>query len=261
MRSLYPLLGVTSPFDPAHRYTTSYFLPPYLLAAVRLLISIYAFIIIITTLSYHPATTSHSFSYFTILTLWGLAFYFLISGLHTLVYARTGSTWLQHWPRPLQAAHSVYYTTIVTFPFLVTVVFWAVLFRGVWFGDVFDGWANVSEHALNSCFAILEIVTTRTDPPPALHLVALVLILALYLSLAYITYATIDFYPYVFLDPSIGSGLVAGYCFAILAAICVIFGVVWVLIWVRKQLTEKVMKMEGKYCRARKRSDTEMGSG
>ena len=155
----------------------------------------------------------------------------------------------------------MYYSTITTFPILVTVVFWGVLFNGTWFEEVYDGWANVSEHALNSCFAVFEIVMIRTDPPPALHLVALVLILALYLSLAYITDATQGYYPYSFLNPRIGSGLVTGYCFGILAAICVIFGVVWVLIWVRKWLTEKVMKMDGKYSKARKGANTEVEPG
>ena len=41
------------------------------------------------------------------------------------------------------------------------------------------------------------------------------------------------FYPYNFLDPSTGSGKVAGYCFGILAASIVIFGVIWGLIWFR----------------------------
>jgi len=74
-----------------------------------------------------------------------------------------------------------------------------------------------------------------------LHLPILILLLALYLSLAYITHATQGFYPYTFLDPSSGHGnRVAGYCFGILAAACVIFGLVWCLIWSRNWLARKV---------------------
>lgn len=79
----------------------------------------------------------------------------------------------------------------------------------------------------------MEIILPQTRPPPPLHLPLLVLILALYLALAYITYATEGFYPYSFLDPKKGSGRVTGYCFGILAAACIIFGVVWGLIWIR----------------------------
>ncbi|KKY16097.1 hypothetical protein UCRPC4_g06008 [Phaeomoniella chlamydospora] len=95
----------------------------------------------------------------------------------------------------------------------------------------------VSQHALNSAYALFEIVFPATNPPPFLHLAGLVILLLLYLALAYLTNATEGFYPYSFLDPSTGSGKVAGYCFGILAAIIVIFLIVWGLIWLRRKFT------------------------
>jgi len=210
------------------------------------------------------------------LTYWGLAFYFFFSALHTFSYLRTGSPLLSRWPRPLQALHAFFYTTVVTFPILVTVVFWAILYSGPWFPVAFDAWSNVrlltaipsplagsfaamfckfpdhrtqtSQHALNCAFALFELLFLRSSPPPFLHLPFLILLLALYLALAYITEATEGFYPYGFLDPSNGhSGRVAAYAFAILAAMIVIFLVVWVLIWARKRLTERAMRMNGKF--------------
>lgn len=89
----------------------------------------------------------------------------------------------------------------------------------------------------------------------------MILLLALYLALTYITKATEDFYPYGFLDPSNGhSGRVAAYAFAILAAIVVIFLAVWGLIWARKWLTERMMGMKGKFYGGRERvgDDVEM---
>lgn len=52
----------------------------------------------------------------------------------------------------------------------------------------------------------------------------------------------------------------AGYAFGILAGICVVFGVVWCLIRLRKWLTEEVWHLEGKLsARARRRDpDVEM---
>ena len=55
-------------------------------------------------------------------------------------------------------------------------------------------------HALNSVFAGLEIILPRSDPHPWLLLVPMIVILALYLGLAYLTHATEGFYVYSFLN-------------------------------------------------------------
>ncbi|KAI4289485.1 MAG: hypothetical protein L6R35_001251 [Caloplaca aegaea] len=198
------------------------------------------------------------FSFFTYLTFWGIAFYFLFSSLHTFRYALTGSSWLQKWPVMLQVAHAVFYTTIVMFPILVTAVYWVILYSGDWFPNDFTAWTNTSQHALNAVFAAFEIFLPRTAPPPPAHLPILVLILALYLSLAYISHATQGFYSYSFLDPSKGSGRLAGYILGILAAACVIFGVVWVIIWIRRWLIEGKLGMHGKFARSRNNEVEEM---
>ena len=68
----------------------------------------------------------------------------------------------------------------------------------------------------------------------------LILILLLYLCVAYITYHTQGWYAYSFLNPGDHgqkSGLVAGYCFGILAAIIVIFLISWSLIRLRQWST------------------------
>ena len=97
--------------------------------------------------------------------------------------------------------------------------------------------AKISHHGLNSFFALLELILPATNPPPWLHLAFLILILVLYLALAYVVHATEGFYVYSFLDPSHGKGKVAGYAFGIAAAIIIIFLVVWVITWVRRRLT------------------------
>lgn len=119
----------------------------------------------------------HSFSYFTNLTYWGLAFYFFFSALHTVSYVRTGSPLLSRWPRPLQALHSFFYTTVVTFPVLVTVVFWAILYSGPWFPVTFNAWSNVRVlRAMRSCSlhmdagSLLTIVHTDLSTRPELRL-------------------------------------------------------------------------------------------
>jgi hypothetical protein len=67
-----------------------------------------------------------------------------------------------------------------------------------------------------------------------------VLLLLLYVELAYLTYHTEGFYTYSFLDPGPNgehSGRVTAYCFGIFAAILVIYILSWAAIWLRRRLT------------------------
>lgn len=206
-----------------------------------------------------------------VLCYWGICFYFAISALHTFSYALHGGTpLLNRFPRPLQALHYLFYTTVTTFPFLVTIVYWAILFNG--FDTEFALWSNISQHAMNSVFGIFELVFTRINPPPWIHLLWLVVLLGLYCGLAYLTYATKHYYVYSFLNPEpennvvvngvktnlggVGKGTVVGYVFGIAAAIIIIFCISKGLQWVRKWITETKFDMKGKFYAGR-----EMGMG
>jgi hypothetical protein len=113
----------TEPLDTV-RFASSWLLPPSVLFFIRALISLYIFISIFTIEGINnaksPVTAAHFFSYFTSLTFFGLAFYFAFAALHTASYWRTGTPLLAKWPKVLQVMHSIYYSTITTFPFLVT---------------------------------------------------------------------------------------------------------------------------------------------
>lgn len=119
-------LAVDSPFDPSHRYQTSWLLPPLVLGGIRLLISVYIFQYMLYKIAYSAVNddglvAKQSFSYFTNITYWSLGFYFAFAGFHTVVYALKGTAPLQRWPVVLQFMHGLFWTTIVTFPFLVYV--------------------------------------------------------------------------------------------------------------------------------------------
>lgn len=220
--------------------------------------SLYTFTTLIFNLIYESTSPSHggptsarpSFSYFTVLTYWGLAFYFFIAALHTFTYARTGTPLLTHFPRPLQALHALYYTTITTFPPLVTIVFWSIIFNG-WWPDEWHQWSNISQHALNSVFALFEILLTRSNPPLFIHIPFLIFILALYLGLAYLTYDVQHFWVYDFLDPENGRAKVAGYILGIAVGIVIVFLIVRYVIVLRKWVTEIKMDRKGRFCRGR----------
>src|SRR5262245_9883590 len=88
-------------------------------------------------------------------------------------------------------------------------------------------------------FSLFEIIFATTIPPPWLHIPFLLLLLLLYVSLAYLTHAAQGFYTYSFLDPGVNgahSGRVAAYAFAILAALLVVFGLVRLAIWQRRRI-------------------------
>ncbi|KAJ4295939.1 hypothetical protein N0V88_004641 [Collariella sp. IMI 366227] len=247
----------TAVWDPTHRFETSWLLSPWLLFICRALLCLYIFTTLFFVLGWQCAhaedgcaASRATFSYFTHLTYWGLGFYFLFAAVHTFTYVRSGVALLNRFPRPLQALHSAFYSTITVYPIIVTVVFWAVLYSGEWFPEIYSGWSNISQHLLNSVFALFEIVVPRTDTPPAVHMLWLILLLALYLCVAYVTEATKGFYPYDFLDPGKQHGLVAAYAFGIAAGCLIVFGVVWGLIWLRKFVTENKLGKMGKFARA-----------
>jgi len=99
---------------------------------------------------------------------------------------------------------------------------------------------------MNSGYALFEILFTRVDPPPFIHMVCLIVILAFYLALAYITHATEGWYVYSFLDSSNGP-ILAAYIAGIAVAAVVIFAIVNCVIRGRKWLTEVIFHKTGKF--------------
>ena len=223
---IYALLGVPPTGFQSTPFVNSWCLPTYALATIRIFLSVYCFTTIVFSFKWFATHTvifhlqdidtkaitfpvgaegiRQSFSYFTYLSYWGLAFYFFFASLHTFVYARRRFSWLDTWPRCLQAMYSTYYSTIVCFPLLVSTVYWCSMWTRTWWADDFDQWSMISMHAMNSAFAAFEIVATQTRPLPWAHLITLLLIMSFYLGVAYITKSTEGIYVYLWLDPKLG---------------------------------------------------------
>ena len=194
--------------------------------------------------------THHPRSYFTFLSYWGLTAWLLVSGLHTLVFALAQrrpppsqpplarSYPLQRWPRPLQALHRELQATVYTFPPLVTLTFWIVLYGPSVLATRVSTWSNISEHGLNSLFFLVELLLTNGPPPKPLTVVPVVVVLALYLGLAYLTYATQGWYTYDFLDPAEGPKKRAAYICGLLAASIIIWGITTAIAWGRTKLVK-----------------------
>ncbi|KIX93534.1 uncharacterized protein Z520_10712 [Fonsecaea multimorphosa CBS 102226] len=264
--NIYRLLGYTTPFDKNHSFVSSWALPPVVHGGLRVLLGLYAFTAIIYSYIwfsgnidiYHlhdvdePSYTTvigssaigRSFSYFTYLSYYGQGFYFLVTAVHTFFYAKTGTSWLHdaRFPPSLQVLHSLYYSMVTCFPILVTLTFWCTMYVGPWYTVTFDAWANISVHAMNTFMALLEITLPTTDPLPWTHLPVLMVILSLYLGLAYLTRVTGGFWVYEWLDPELGKWKVVVHVVAYSVAIVVIFGVVRHAIWTRNWLLSRARR-------------------
>ena len=80
---------------------------------------------------------------------------------------------------------------------------------------------------------------------PWIHIPFLILFLAGYLGVAYITKATQGFYTYKFLDPKTdGSGMVAAYVFGIAIGICILFAIIAGVHWVKVWFFERVIGID-----------------
>ncbi|KAK0492232.1 hypothetical protein EDD18DRAFT_506639 [Armillaria luteobubalina] len=198
----HPLEFFSSPFDPSLTYVSSsvpILRHPIVLASVRLLLAVYVLVTLLVSVVW-AGVVSHDidgyFSYFTHLTYIGLCSYFFASGVQTLVYARNNTYLLRTWPfaKTLQFLHVWLHSTVVTFPFVVTITFWVLLSSSSTFSSVFNTWNNISVHALNSAYALFEVLLTNAPPPPLIFMLADLVLLGGYLGVAYITYATQGFY-------------------------------------------------------------------
>ncbi|EEH42918.1 hypothetical protein PABG_12297 [Paracoccidioides brasiliensis Pb03] len=248
MRSMRSLMGVDPAHDKFHHFETSWVFTPITLAVCRAIIYVYCFVTILVVYGWQGThglnrLNVRSFSYFTNMSFVGVAVYFLVAAVHAYLYGWKGrSVLFDKWPRWLRALHSLFYTTVVVYPFLVMVVFWSFLYEGRWFPLTFQAWANVTQHILTPCFSLFEIICSTAPPPPLLHLVFLILLLVLYLGVAYLTRATQGFFVYPFLNPDSsgrGSGRVTGYVFGVAGILVLLFGFVWVLSYLRMRFLSK----------------------
>ncbi|KAF7348781.1 hypothetical protein MVEN_01397700 [Mycena venus] len=147
------------------------------------------------------------------------------AAVQTFFYTRYWRYPLRRWPRPLQALHVLLQSTITTFHFVVTVVYWALLAllaSAETFDTTESSWENISIHAMNSAFTLFEFLT-NAPRVPWLTLPFHILILAGYIGVAYITQATQGLYTYSFLDPTKQHAFLAAYIIGIGVGDVVVF--------------------------------------
>ncbi|KAJ2918095.1 hypothetical protein MD484_g2315, partial [Candolleomyces efflorescens] len=202
-------------FDSSAKYVTSYLFKPRTLAWIRLSLAVLTTGVLIFCIIFQAAVLKNAqqfFSFFTNLSYFGLCGYFWASGYQSWKYSRAVQRErpgkparypLQSWHWIWQYLHALLYTTIVTFPLVVTIVYWGLIHTPTEdpFKDFFEGFSDITKHSLNAAFGLFELIFTNAGPHPWLHLLWTIVILGLYVATAYITRATQGFFPYTFLDP------------------------------------------------------------
>ncbi len=159
------------------------------------------------------------------------------------------SSLLERLPKILQFFHALLVSTVYVYPLLVTIVFWVILnTNGAAFADASRTYSNLSVHAFNTMFAYTDLLfLSRAPMRPWSHMGLDVVLIALYVGVAYITVASRGVYVYNFLDPKAtgGQGAVAGYVVGIGAAVCIIFLIAQFLIWAREAVAAKLQGSGG----------------
>jgi hypothetical protein len=218
---VYLSFGVPRPFDPEHVFVTSPFFSPLHLWLSRGLRAVYTLTVIVISIVHAGIDGSENawFTYLTHFTYIGLSFYFIFASLHTYGYWRTGYSSLSRWPRFLQCAHTVLYSSVTVFPPIMTILYWTVLSDKTTFSTTYNAWLNISIHLINTMFVLTEVVFNSIPAQPFIHLLPLELCFLLYLPIVYITASTQGFYVFPFLNPDKPDVLAAG-------IIAIAFGIV-----------------------------------
>ena len=155
--------------------------------------------------------------------------------MYTIIYRFTGTSPLRRYPKFLQLLHTLWYSTVTTYPFVVTAVFWSLISvppHKKAFATVLLQWTNISFHCLNSVFALFEVVFSAVRPQRWCHSIIIINILGLYVAMAYIIKASAKFYVYDFMDAKMVGNLTAAYVFGIggMGVVCffLVQGIVWI---------------------------------
>ncbi|KAF7290479.1 hypothetical protein MKEN_01498500 [Mycena kentingensis (nom. inval.)] len=237
-----------SGFDPQARYVTSPWMSAGALGLMRGVLGLYGLATTCTTLAFDVKFgNGDSFlSYFTDLAYIGLTAYLIAAAVQSLAYARYGTYPLRRWPRLLQWLHVVLQSTTTTFPFIVTIVFWALLASPEVFDTTYSTYSNISVHAP-------QLPLRPARPPPITHPARPVAHPPPCISSSSPPTSASrtsprtqqGFYPYSFLDPNPDSGsgrLLGAYIVGIAVGEAVVFCVVRGVVLLRVRLARRLAR-------------------
>ncbi|KAK3819544.1 MAG: hypothetical protein J3Q66DRAFT_159532 [Benniella sp.] len=226
-------------FEP-DRIVTSNIVRPKTLAILRGILCTYSLIVVVSLWATASSATTY-LSFFTNLTYLGLTFYLMCTTLWSIGYLRQPSheraQWLKNRSPWWGRIHWLLYSTVVTFHFIVPVVFWTLLSNGG-IRSALGNWQNISVHALDGAFAIFELVFNRHMLEP-IHSFVVAGVMVLYMLLTFVVHATEDRWVYPFLDWDQGA-ICAAYYIGIAIGLFVVF---FVLLFLHRFRNNRLAEM------------------
>ncbi|KAJ2157490.1 hypothetical protein GGF46_004462 [Coemansia sp. RSA 552] len=200
---------------------------PGFLTLVRGGLLVYTLTVWIASVAYDAAhgDMSGHFAYFTYLSHTGLLVYFASSFICTAYFWSEQRHLFSRLPRTLQLLHWLLFESAVVFAVTVMLVFWIALYNPDNYTTTAHRWITISVHAANVMCILLELMAGAMKfSPHWTHPLVLVVIIGLYLALAYMNRAINGWFTYDFLDYDkhtgpiilgivlgIGSGMVIAY--------------------------------------------------
>ena len=106
----------------------------------------------------------------------------------------------------------------------------------------FEQWINISVHALNSLFAVTEIILSATEPLPWNHLSVVLGVLSIYLGLAYVTRYAQGFYVYEWLNPAHGNVSIVLHVLGYAGGMVALFAIARYAIVLRNMLAGRIQE-------------------
>ena len=247
LNGFYRFFGLNGgiPYD-NDRSVSSPYIRPFLLGFMRILFGVY----MLVSFSIYFSTRAAQKNKFLKKQAWkllgdimfhsflGMAGYFLVSGYHTVVYAHKKQNPLSSWTRPLQLAHLILQTTVLTFPLACTIIYlyWTLPALPAWHTRTLTRWSTISFFMLNTLFSFTELMFSATRPRPWSHLIVMVFVLGLYLAfhsiLVVATGGKVWVYTVLKFSLSINRGWISvarvfGLCILVCASFCVMQFLLW----------------------------------
>ncbi|KAI8872403.1 hypothetical protein GQ42DRAFT_161352 [Ramicandelaber brevisporus] len=210
------------------RVVSSPFVSTRTLFFIRACLSVYMLLVNIWSLavmiSYGEALSVYYF--FTNLAYIGLTSYMVAATVHTSVAAFHKSN-RYHLFDALPNFFSdvllwLVYETAIPYAFIVTIIYWTALHRLVKYSDTIYILSDVSYHALNSAFALIEMSLNRMIMKRS-HAVYFCIPPVLYACMMWMIHGIYGVFIYPFLDYGTYGGAVAGYVIGLLAGFLAVF--------------------------------------
>ncbi|KAF9976920.1 hypothetical protein BGZ73_007537 [Actinomortierella ambigua] len=179
--------------------------------------------------------------YFTNLTFIGLNTYMICTCIWSIGYLRRApadrAAWLNNRSPWWARLHQLLYSTIITFHFVVPIVFWTMLSMGMNKMTTLEKWQNVSVHAVDGVIAVSELIFNRNFLVPR-HSLFVAIVMLFYMFLTFVVYASDGTWVYPFLDWSKGPKVAASYV-GIAVALFIIFFILMILHRMRNNWGER----------------------